>query len=270
MTGMTWHAGEALARRIEHAEAVNSAACGEGHPGFAVEWFGGGCAVFAGSGSPLTHAVGVGMDAVPARGYLEGIEEFFLRRGALPVIELCPLADPGFVQEIGENAYRVTEFNNMLARRLDDAAPPPAMEVREALSHEGDAWASLLARGFLERDDVTPDELLVAQVLFRMPVSLCYWALVDGEPVAAAAMSVHQGVALLFADGTPVAWRRRGAQQALVAARLERARAQGCDLAAASTLPGSGSQRNYERMGFRMCYTKVVLTADRPTGSSLI
>lgn len=267
---MTWHAGELLARRIEHAEAVNSAACAEGHTGFAVEWFGAGCAVFAGASSPLTHAVGVGMDAVPVRGYLERIEEFFLRRGALPVIELCPLADPGFVQEIGDTGYRLTEFNNMLVRKLDEAPPPAALEVREALPDEENTWSRILAQGFLEREEITPDELLVAQVLFRMSVSRCYWALMDGQPVAAAAMSVHQGVALLFADGTPAGWRRRGAQQALVAARLERARAEGCDLAAASTLPGSGSQRNYERMGFRTCYTKVVLTADRPTRSTLI
>jgi hypothetical protein len=32
-----------------------------------------------------------------------------------------------------------------------------------------------------------------------------------------------------------------------------------CDLATASTLPGSVSQRNYERHGFQMAYTKAVL-----------
>ena len=35
--------------------------------------------------------------------------------------------------------------------------------------------------------------------------------------------------------------------------------AQGCDLATASTLPGSGSQRNYERLGFEVVYTRVTL-----------
>jgi hypothetical protein len=34
---------------------------------------------------------------------------------------------------------------------------------------------------------------------------------------------------------------------------------EGCDLATASTLPGSVSQRNYERNGFHVAYTKAVL-----------
>ena len=45
----------------------------------------------------------------------------------------------------------------------------------------------------------------------------------------------------------------------LIAARVNEALAQGCDLATASTLPGSGSQRNYERMGFEVVYTRVTL-----------
>jgi hypothetical protein len=43
----------------------------------------------------------------------------------------------------------------------------------------------------------------------------------------------------------------------LISARLYEALAQGCDLATASTLPGSGSQRNYERLGFEVVYTKI-------------
>ena len=41
--------------------------------------------------------------------------------------------------------------------------------------------------------------------------------------------------------------------------KLNEAIAQGCDLVTASTLPGSGSQRNYERLGFVVAYTKVTL-----------
>ena len=35
--------------------------------------------------------------------------------------------------------------------------------------------------------------------------------------------------------------------------------AEGCDLATAATLPGSVSQRNYERHGFRVAYTRATL-----------
>ncbi len=49
-------ADTALARRIEHGEALNAAGCGE--------WLAvaGGYAAFSGVGSPLTHAIGLGLD----------------------------------------------------------------------------------------------------------------------------------------------------------------------------------------------------------------
>jgi hypothetical protein len=72
-------------------------------------------------------------------------------------------------------------------------------------------------------------------------------------------MSVRDGLATLFADGTIAAFRRVGLHRELITARLNEAIAQGCDLATASTLPGSGSQRNYERLGFEVVYTKITL-----------
>jgi hypothetical protein len=56
----------------------------------------------------------------------------------------------------------------------------------------------------------------------------------------------------------PIArFRSGGLHRELISARLYEALAQGCDLATASTLPGSGSQRNYERLGFEVVYTKI-------------
>jgi hypothetical protein len=63
----------------------------------------------------------------------------------------------------------------------------------------------------------------------------------------------------LFADSTIARFRRAGLHQELIAARLNEALAQGCDLATASTLPGSTSQRNYERSGFEVAYTRVTM-----------
>ncbi|MEO8360415.1 MAG: hypothetical protein ABI672_10330, partial [Vicinamibacteria bacterium] len=51
--------------------------------------------------------------------------------------------------------------------------------------------------------------------------------------------------------------RRQGAQSALLAARLSFARERGCDLAMMCALPGSASQRNAERQGFRIAYTRI-------------
>jgi GNAT superfamily N-acetyltransferase len=74
-----------------------------------------------------------------------------------------------------------------------------------------------------------------------------------------AAAAVYGGLATLFADSTIPGYRRVGMHRELIAARLNEALALGCEMATAATLPGSGSQRNYERMGFEVVYTRVTL-----------
>ena len=56
------HADTALARRIEAAEAANARGCTAIHPQAAAIEIAGGIAVFAGAGSPLSHAVGMGLN----------------------------------------------------------------------------------------------------------------------------------------------------------------------------------------------------------------
>ena len=98
----------------------------------------------------------------------------------------------------------------------------------------------------------------VGRAIFAMPGAHCYLAATEnGEPAAAAALSVRSGLATLFADSTIARYRGAGLHRELIAARLYEAAAQGCDLATASTLPGSGSQRNFERLGFEVVYTKI-------------
>jgi GNAT superfamily N-acetyltransferase len=100
----------------------------------------------------------------------------------------------------------------------------------------------------------------VGRAIFSMPGALCYFATTEsGETAGGAALAVNGGLATLFADSVIAPFRRRGLHRALIAARLNEALALGCDLATASTLPGSASQRNFERAGFRIVYTKVTL-----------
>ena len=84
----------------------------------------------------------------------------------------------------------------------------------------------------------------------------CYFGTIDGQVAAGAALTIHDGVALLGGASTLPAFRNRGLQSALLQARLAHAAAAGCDLAMTVTLPGSGSQHNCEKLGFRVAYTR--------------
>ena len=248
-----------LARRIEAAEAANARGT-SGQPGTAVLEVGGGCAIFAGADSPLTHAVAIGLNGLVSEAEIGEMESFFRSREAKVTVDVCPLADPGFVSALADRGYRVTEFNSVLARRLAGFEVALTARARRAVAGEEDVWSYTVGRGFFEHGELTTAEMDVGRSIFAMPGALCYLAATPGGQVAAGgALSIRDGLATLFADGTISTYRREGMQRELIAARLNEAVAQGCDLATASTLPGSGSQRNYERMGFQVVYTKVTM-----------
>jgi ribosomal protein S18 acetylase RimI-like enzyme len=54
------------------------------------------------------------------------------------------------------------------------------------------------------------------------------------------------------------AFRRRGVQTAIAIQTMEDA-SDDVDLATATTAPGSTSQRTFERLGFRVLYTRAIL-----------
>ena len=249
--------GLALARRLESAEALIGAGCAQDA---AVLEVAGGTAIFAGAGSPLTHAVGLGMRGPVRADEMDRLEEFYVARGAAVTVDLCPLADASLIELLGQRGYLWTEFSNVLLRAAAEAeVPAPQMDVRLANPDEEQLWAHTVGRGFLEKDELTPEEMNIGLAIWHMPGSLCYLAFSGGRAAAAAAMAIQAGLANLFADSTMLGFRGAGLQAALVRERLCAAARAGCDLATAATLPGSVSQRNYERLGFQVAYTKAIL-----------
>jgi len=84
----------------------------------------------------------------------------------------------------------------------------------------------------------------------------CFLAEIDGAPAGAAILALHDGIALFGGSTTVPELRRRGAHTALLDARMRHAQEAGCELAMVVAPPGSDSQRNAERTGFRLAYTR--------------
>jgi ribosomal protein S18 acetylase RimI-like enzyme len=82
----------------------------------------------------------------------------------------------------------------------------------------------------------------------------------DGKrPVATAALAVFEGLGYLLSAATREGDRKRGAQQALIAKRIERAEQSGCSLIVSETLSIlEHSLRNLQRAGFQEIYEKEV------------
>ena len=242
-----------LARRIEYGEALNAAGCGE------FMALAGGYAAFSGVGSPLTHAVGLGLNGPVAAAEFDRLEDFYRSRGAHVSLEFCPHVDPTMLDLLGARGYRITECNNVLAGPV---AGSEDARVRIARAEEEEIWTRVMLEGFFDRTEFSAIELDVGARLFHLAGATAWLGIVEGVPSAAAAMNSREKLALLFADSTIRRFRGQGLHLALIRARLAHAARLGCDLATAAAAPGSSSQRNYERAGFRVVYTKLNMQKD--------
>ncbi len=83
-----------------------------------------------------------------------------------------------------------------------------------------------------------------------------FLAELDDKPISAGMLFIYDEVAILAGASTVPEGRRQGAQNALLDARLKFAREKGCTIATMGALPGSQSQRNAEKNGFRIAYTR--------------
>src|SRR5262245_6422252 len=130
---------DALATRLEAAEAIDAAGCAEAacHEipdcGAEVAAIAGGVIAFCGIVSPLTHALGVGMHGPVTEEQVAEIEEFFQSRGAGVSIDLCPHADPSLREILVARGYRLAEMSNVLVRSLKaEDVWPAAVTVEQA------------------------------------------------------------------------------------------------------------------------------------------
>jgi len=261
-----------LARRLEEAEAFAAEAyvrqLARLRPGadVAVEEVAGGRAVFAGAGSPLTETKAIGLHGPVTEADLDRMEAVFFGRGEPSRVVVCPLADTSLVAGLGRRGYRLSGFENILTLPLgrDDPKPPPSpgIEVRAVDSGEAELYARVVATNFVEPGESADGVMELTAVMLGVEHASCFLALIDGEPVGGGAVLIHEGLALLAGAATLPAFRNQGVHAALHHARLAFAIRSGCNLAAQGALPGSTSQRNAERRGLRVAYTRALLVRE--------
>lgn len=254
-----------LARRIERAEGAANAGFVETHAQLNPEtnacWqdFGGTYAMFDGPASPVTQTFGLNVFEPAANEQLDQIEAFFTERGAPVFHEVSPLGDQSVLGLLHERGYRPVELSSILVQPLaafKERAAPADVSCRLAHTGEADAWCDASAAGWDEFSEIKEMIRALAVVNFHKPDQICVAAERDGRIIATGAMFVHEGIALLAGASTVPEFRKLGAQNALLDYRLRLAHERGCDLALMATLPGSASQRNAERNGFRIVYTR--------------
>ncbi len=253
-----------LARRLERAEARSNAnfvdARAQAFPDAGAEWIevAGAYALFDGAGSPVTQTFGLGMFQPVEAKELDQLEEFFQSKGAEVFHEVCPMADTSVFTLFNERGYQPVEFSNVMYQPITPDLrlhEPSGIKVRLIEKNEVDLWAQTAFEGWSEFTEIADYLRDLGQVTARSK-SLSFLAELEGKPIATGALTIAGDVALLAGASTIPTARRQGAQLALLEERLRYAASQGCTVGMMAALPGSGSQRNAERHGFRIAYTR--------------
>jgi len=253
-----------LSKRLEQAEGHACVQFAEARqrlfPDSGATWMecGGAFAVFDGVNSPVTQTFGLGLFEDLTSGTLDTIEQFFFDRGANVDHELSPLVGVASLRLLCERQYRPIEISSMMCRAVE--RPTGALgniTVRVIGPEEAAVWADVSARGWAHQNPELFDFMKEFGVLSAARKhSPCFLAEMDGVPGAAGVLSIHDGVALFAGAATVPEMRRRGLQGALLQERMRYAADHGCDLAVMVAEAGSNSQRNAERKGFRIAYTR--------------
>jgi GNAT superfamily N-acetyltransferase len=144
---------------------------------------------------------------------------------------------------------------------VQNGTPPPSsgsdLEVRQIGNNQGEDFGRIVAACF-DFADVT------VAALARLP-DRPHWSIfmgfADGQPAAAGALFIKDGVGWCDFGATSKDFRRRGGQRAMLGARIEAAMDMGCDLIATETgeaIEGDAqhSYHNIQWAGFEEAYLR--------------
>jgi hypothetical protein len=208
----------------------------------------------------FNRALGVGLEQPATQEQIDRIGGFFNGLGVEWCVALAPQAQPaelsswlatrGFT-----SGYAWAKFHRGLADPSGGGTGLRVAEVRGGADAE--AFADVFVRAY-----GTPE--LFRDWLARVPGRAgwrCFVAF-DGEtPAATGALYAKGGVGWLGVAATLLEHRRRGAQGAILAARIHAAAEEGCEVVVTETgeqVEGrtSSSYRNIERAGFQLAYVR--------------
>lgn len=257
-----------LSQKLERTEARSNASFIEARakmsPEIGAEWIevAGTYAMFDGAESPLTQTFGLGVFEEITNAELDKLEEFFKKHDAPVFHEVSPLADQSLISLLNERNYQPIELTSVMFQEIESATSRklpinPNIKTRIIEKGEEKLWAQTSANGWAtEMEGLAEFMFDFGQVSANCEGGFPFLAELDGKAVSAGMLFIYDDVAILAGASTVSEARRQGAQTSLLDARLKFAQAQGCKLAIMGALPGSQSQRNAEKNGFRIAYTR--------------
>jgi len=209
-----------------------------------------------------SKALGLGVTEPVTRDLVDEVIDFYRAQGTpTALFQIAPSLLPEDWDEI-RAAHGVEPAGSWLklAAPIEDLRTDTMTDLRVARVDEDDAaeWGTVVATTF-GMDNAALIAMLGHSV--RTPGSQLFAAWDGDEIVAGGALFVHGTTASLHSGATAPSHRGRGAQSALVAARIEAARAAGAQWVVSETGKAGPGERNpstenMRRAGLRVTYAR--------------
>lgn len=257
-----------LSQKLERTEAKANAAMIETRAKFSpevnAEWIevGGTYAMFDGVDSPLTQTFGLGVFEEITDKELDEIESFYKKHDSLVFHEVSPMTNISLVHLLNERGYQPVELTSVMFLLIEsdllDLSINTEIKTRIIEAGEGELWARTAAIGWSTEGEGLADFMFdYGKICTNCKGGFPFLAEIENKPISAGMLFIFDDVALLSGASTVPEGRRQGGQKALLQARLSFAKFQGCKIAMMCALPGSQSQKNAEKNGFRIAYTRI-------------
>jgi len=264
-----------IARRVERKQALASVRLSTSSLPI-----GGGHAAYSGPGGYANRACAMGLDGPVSLEEVETVIDFFESRGEEAKVEICPFSHDTLLEALGKCGFVVKHFVNVLAMPLSSSLIGELpTELPDGIAIQRlDRSDAAMVRAFVEANErgFAPEGAPVSEMAIALttkavlvPTNDSFLAVtVSGDIVGVASSESSDGVTVLFGATVVPAWRRRGIQRALMAARVACGLRRGSDLACVMTSPGIATERNAIRLGFSMAYTRVALRRPRAVSAT--
>jgi hypothetical protein len=265
---MIIYSDRTLSQKLERAEACSNAAFVESRarlqPESEADWIdvGGVYAMFDGVDSPCTQTFGLGLFDEITDVEMDEVESFFADRGAPVFHEVSPMAGASITELLNRRGYQPVELSSVMYRSLDRLSLDggqrnDSISTRVIEESEVDLWAKTSANGWATEHESLADFMFgFGQISARCAGGFPYLAELDGMPIATGMLFIQGEIAVLAGASTIPEGRNNGAQNALLRDRLKFAAEHGCTLAMMGASPGSQSQKNAQKNGFNIAYTR--------------
>ena len=229
--------------------------------GIQTHTFGGASATMMGSYPTLFYnrVLGLGIQQPATEAMLDEIIELYSQHELSLRIPLSPYAQPGDLPTwLKDRGFKHT---GNLAKMIRGNEPPPRIEtdLRVQRVDESDAaqFGAIFARAF-EWPDWSAQ---MAEEMIRMGIVYSYMAYDGDVPAATGVLHVSGDVGGLYHAATLPEFRRRGAQGAIMARRIQDGIDSGCHWFSTETFKGkpespNPSFHNMLRTGFELAYMR--------------